>query len=404
MKMSLKYISISHETASIIQRENFHVSDEEKGILIHSICNTFDDIIGLLILSTCNRTEIYFESSLTSAAVIRDFFIKIKKDNIHANKALFNFSNNTKNTVRHLLTVSSGLKSLVLGDAEIIHQIKKAYQFSMTFKVQGSLLERALQSAFKNHKRISNETNFRDGTTSVAYKALNFIKNSYHNELSVKSKKILLIGAGDIVHQILKYNTKFKFSNLYLSNRTEKKAKVLSHRYQCQLYPWKKVISNDIKDFDIIISAVNNCHHLIKKTCTNKEMLLLDLAIPGNIDEALSKKKNITYLDLDTISIELENTRKNRLTSINKVKEITSQELLNFVKWHNKLSLRQLLSKHKSTVLEKVKRHFMSTSERISNDKIVAISNQIMKKFLAPNNLDKTLTNLDKIISKEITF
>jgi glutamyl-tRNA reductase len=180
MDTSLQYISISHKTASVIQREDYHISEEEKPRLVHLMHDTFIDLKGLFILSTCNRTEIYFESSIISASTIRDFFIIYKVNSVSkASKKLFHFSNNTEDTIRHLLQVSSGLESLVLGDAEIIHQIKKAYQFSMAHQLQGSLLERALQTVFKSHKRTSNETNFRDGTTSVAYKSLKVLRDTY---------------------------------------------------------------------------------------------------------------------------------------------------------------------------------------------------------------------------------
>ena len=104
----------------------------------------------------------------------------------------------------------------MLGDAEIIHQIKKAYHFSIAHKLQGSLLERALQTVFKTHKRISNETAFRDGTTSVAYKSLKVIRDCY-SKTDAKSKKILFIGAGDIVKQLYKYNNKFNYNNILFS-------------------------------------------------------------------------------------------------------------------------------------------------------------------------------------------
>ena len=182
MNKLLRCISISHKTAAAAQREHYHISQEEKSSLTEVIGNTFKDITGLLLLVTCNRTEIYFESVTTSATIIRDFFIS-QKTTICTNKSkqLFKYSDITEDTAKHLLEVSSGLASLVFGDAEIIHQIKKAHQFSITHKMQGSLLERVMQTVFKSHKRISNETSFRDGTTSTAYKSLKALRKFYAN-------------------------------------------------------------------------------------------------------------------------------------------------------------------------------------------------------------------------------
>ena len=230
MDQSLRFISISHKTASAKQREVFYIPTEKKRDYTQLICNTFPDIVGLLLLTTCNRTEIYFETATHSASCIRDFLIALKASKRSTeDKNLFQMSDITETTVKHLLEVSSGLESSVLGDSEILHQIKKSYQFSMTYKLQGSLLERALQSVFKSHKRIQNETNFRDGTTSVAYKALKVIQNNFKKK-PLSTKKILCIGAGDIVKQLFKYNSKFNFSDIYISNRSEEKAIILAQK------------------------------------------------------------------------------------------------------------------------------------------------------------------------------
>ena len=140
MNQSLRYISISHKTALVKQREVFHIPLEKKSDYTQRLCDTFPDIDGLLLLTTCNRTEIYFETRTHSATSIRDFLIDLKLPKSSSiDKNLFEFSDTTESTVKHLLEVSSGLESSVLGDSEIIHQIKKSYQFSMTHKLQGSL-------------------------------------------------------------------------------------------------------------------------------------------------------------------------------------------------------------------------------------------------------------------------
>lgn len=229
MNKTLRYISVSHKTASTIQREKYHISELEKEELTRLICQTFSDVSALFILATCNRTEIYFESTITSTSSMIDLLISFKSvKTSKTENELFLSSDVTKQSIQHLLEVSSGLKSLVFGDAEIISQIKKAHQFSMLHKLQGSLLERALQAVFKTHKRISNETDFRDGTTSVAYKSLKVVRESF-DKASVKSKKILFVGAGDIVKQLFKYNAKFNYNNIYISNRSIEKALSLIH-------------------------------------------------------------------------------------------------------------------------------------------------------------------------------
>lgn len=402
MEKSLRYISISHKTASTVQREKYHISEEEKEQLNQFICKSFADVSGLFILATCNRTELYFESITTSAGSMLDYLMQFKSvKNTDTEKALFLLNNDSEGAIKHLLEVSSGLESLVFGDAEIISQIKKAHQFSMAHQLQGSLLERALQAVFKTHKRISNETDFRDGTTSVAYKSLKVIRQSFDKE-TVKSKKILFVGAGDIVKQLFKYNSKFHFNNIYISNRSEDKAMMLSQINDCKTYPWKHVINNTFDDFDVIVSAASNCPNLIKETLnSNKKILLIDLAVPCNIAKTLADKNNVIFHDLDSISVELEETKEHRIAAKDKVNFIISEEIESYNEWLQAAPLRAMLAEFKITVSNKVLGHLDANKE---SDRIKIVTNQVMKKIMVKNQISISSEDIDSLISNEIAL
>ena len=402
MTKSFRYISISHNTASTEQREKYHISEEEKESLSNLICKTFTDISSLLLLATCNRTEIYFESTETSASSMLDFLIDYKSiENTKEEKAFFCFTDNTDTTIIHLLEVSSGLESLVFGDAEIISQIKKAHLFSMAHRLQGSLLERALQAVFKTHKRICNETDFRDGTTSVAYKSLKVIRQNFDNAI-VKSKKILFIGAGDIVKQLFKYNSKFNFNNIYISNRSIEKAIIMAQTNTCQTYPWEQVLSNNFDGFDVIISAVSNCPNLIKNVPVSEEkLLLIDLAVPCNISKNLMKLAHVKFHDLDSISVELEETKEHRLAATNKVNSIIDEEIVFYKEWLEEAPLRALLAQFKIKVKAIVKTQLNGAGD---NSKIKLVTNQVMKKLIAQNQISLSACNIDTLISDEISL
>ena len=400
MSKTLRYISVSHKTASTIQREKYHISEQEKETLTQLICTTFPDISALFILATCNRTEIYFESATTSTTrmiEILNSFKSIQEDNVE--NEFFLSSDVTKQSIQHLLEVSSGLKSLVFGDAEIISQIKKAHQFSMLHKLQGSLLERALQAVFKTHKRISNETDFRDGTTSVAYKSLKVVRESFE-KVSVKSKKILFIGAGDIVKQLFKYNAKFNYNNLFVSNRSIEKAILLAQDNDCKTFPFSNVINNRFEDFDVIISAASNCPNLIK-TLPNSQnkMLLIDLAVPCNIDKTLRNQENVIFHDLDSISVELEETKEHRIAATDAVNLILSEEVQAYCEWLQNAPLRAILAELKIKVRKRVKTRF---ENNIEDSNLKKITNQVMKKLMVKKELTISDDKIDFVISDEI--
>ncbi len=402
MSKTLCFISISHKTASVSKREEYHISDGEKNSLTELIQNTYPDIVGLFLLTTCNRTEIYIESSDTTAIELRDFLVKYKERNLTIDKNLFDLSNSTEDTVRHLLEVSSGLASSVLGDAEIIHQIRKAHQLSITNHLQGSLLERAMQTVFKSHKRISNETEFRDGTTSVAYKSLKMVSDTFGKDHR-QAKKILFIGAGDIVNQLFKYNSKFDYNDIYISNRTEKKATILAKRHNCKVYRWDKVLENDFTGFDVIISAASNCHRLINNIVNeNRKLLLIDLALPSNINKELIHRNNVTLYDLDTISVGLENTRERRNASIGKVDKIITEELLAFSQWYQEAPLRVFLAKHKIIVNNKVKAYYKGNGIKEDSQEIRQSTNRVMRKLIKHSGAQLRGDEIDAIVAEQV--
>ncbi len=405
MDKSLRYISISHKTASVTQREVYHIPEEEKENLVSMIRATFSDVAGLLLLVTCNRTEIYFESVDTTSGSLRDFLISETVGKGNTSRRLFSCGDTTKETVKHLLNVSSGLDSSVLGDVEIIHQIKKAYQFSIGCNLQGSLLERAMQTVFKSHKRISNETLFRDGTTSVAYKALKMITHTY-DKSSAKEKKILFIGAGDIVKQLFKYNSKFSFTNIYVGNRTEEKAMALAKKYQAKVYSWKKVLANDFKDFDVIIGAASNCTDLVKRIPASgiDPVLLIDLAVPCNINKDTSRNKNALLYDLDTISMDLEDTKEKRTAAIGKVKEIIKEELLVYTQWLQSAPLRAFLAEYKILVNQKVTDYLETDSKKHDLQTVKTVTDRVIRRVKRRANPAMSLEEMNTVIAEQVSF
>jgi glutamyl-tRNA reductase len=401
MKKSLRYISISQITATVTQRSHYQFSNEQISGFVNVIRKEFNDISGLILLATCNRTELYFESVNTSATLIRDFLLTFKgHQSSSLSKKLFYLSDDTETTVNHLLQVSAGLESSVLGDAEIIHQIKKAHQFAIAHHLQGSLLERALQAVFKSHKRISNETHFRDGTTSLAYKSLKIIKDSYERE-RLKNVNILFVGAGDIVKQLFKYNSKFNFKNIFITNRTAQRAIDLSVEHQCKVYDWDKVLENKLDDFDVIISAVSNYQHLIKNIPdTKQKVVLIDLSVEGNIDKTMAHQEHIKFYDLDTISENLKEAKEQRFSAIDEVNKIIADELSEYCTWLHEAPLRDLLHKYKIAITKEVNLYFEADKEA---EKIKDVTNQVMRKLMSKPEVLVSSSKPDTLIAEQIS-
>lgn len=332
-------------------RQRYALPEPAQEPLARQIQRDFPDIKGLLILTTCNRFECWFESATTRAAALRDY-LTTALEGPRANQSCrerFEVSDQTQASVNHLFRVAAGLESAVLGDAEIVHQIKRAFLKSVAWKLQGSLLERSLQSIFRLHKRISNETAFRDGTTSTAYKALKTISDAFGQQ--AHSKKILLVGAGDIIGQVLKYNDKFGFDRLYLTNRTEAKAEALARTHGVEPWPWARLKAGELESFDAIISAVSHVPGLIRSGWAHdRKVVLIDLAVPGNIAPRETPGPLVSHFDLDAIAAQLQQTRENRMEATGRVSEILEEEQTLFLKWYRKQPLRSQLAAWKPRV------------------------------------------------------
>ncbi|MEZ2416074.1 hypothetical protein ACA086_14010 [Muriicola sp. E247] len=405
MTNQLRYISISHISAKVVDRERFFIAEEEKKSLHLKISRKFPDIVGLLFLVTCNRTEIYFESGRTTAADLLDFLLREKMGDVKKEDlSLFVKSDDSEITAHHLLAVSTGLLSKVWGDAEIIHQLRKAYKTTLEMKLQGSLLERAMQMVFRNHKRIRNETRFRDGTTSVAYKSLKMMVETYGAE-EMKNKKILLIGAGDIVKQWFKYNSKFNFKEVAISNRTLKNAQLLARKHSADVFSWNKVLANNFSDFDIIVGAAGNSHHLVKHLNKyEKPRLLIDLGLPSNMDPDLSEIPEVTLYNLDAISTALEKTKTQRKKAVKKVSQINKEELLLFQKWLREAPLRKLLAQQKIFIVKNTAGYLKKSMKIVDPEKINMVTNRVIRKLYHNPSSITSQKDIHQLIVRQAFF
>jgi len=394
----LRFVSISHRTAPVACRERFYVADADKEALSVLLHEQYPDLNSFLLLVTCNRTEIYFESGETSAKQVLDTFLKFKLGkNKPEEQCLFTTGDKTEGTVRHLLRVAAGLESTVLGDAEILHQVKKAYHFALERGLQGSLLERAVQTVFRSHKRVSNETAFRDGTTSTAYKALKLIGNLFRTQ--AHDKKILVVGAGDIIKQLLKYNAKFGYTNVWLTNRTESRAIQLAQQYKHNCFAWNSLLQKQISEFDVIISAVSNQSALISGGLdSERKLLLIDLAVPGNIDPLLAQQPNVVFSDLDNITTHLEENRASRIEATAKVEQIIKEEWELFTDWYRKQPLREVLAQTKKQTLEILRKHY--ASKHCEPVQLTKTADQIVRKLLKDPDLLNNSNAIEALIER----
>ena len=354
MNYKLMYVGITHETAQVHERTYFAFNEEQKQTFSHLLTQRFA-IKAFTIVTTCNRTEIYFESDRTTPYDVRALLIEYVEalHHVRLSTRAFLIFDRTIDTVNHLLHVANGLRSAVIGDKQIIQQVKASYLTALAQKNQGSLLERAFQAVFRSHKRVSKESLYRQGSTSTAYSSLKMIE-AYFGKENTQHLKVLVVGAGEIAEDVLKYLPNFSFAQTFISNRTAQKATQLAQQYQIETYDWQAVEANSFTDFDVIITAVSHRKHLITQSPQDhRTRLWIDLAMPSNIATTIVDYHNQVY-NIDEVANQVHSTSEAQLQAIPIVEQILQEELGEFIDWLKKDKIRAFLKSYKNHIKQTV--------------------------------------------------
>ena len=319
-------IGISYRNADLHTRGKFNLSKSQK-IKILRKAKSFD-INEILINNTCNRTEIY--SFAKSSQVIVNLLCENSDGDHETFKQLGYVFENTE-AINHIFKVGTGLDSQILGDFEIIGQLKNSFNLSKDNELIGSFMERLTNSVIQASKRIKTETKISSGATSVAYAAVQFIINEVDN---VSNKNVLLIGTGKIgrntCENLVKHTENKKITVI---NRSKKKAEMLGHKFDVLVKDFGEIYS-EIEKADIIVLATGAEEPLIKNNLlkNKRNLLIVDLTIPSNIqiDKTL---KNVRIVNLDDLSKVTHNTLSERRKHIPKANEIIEEIKREFLQW-----------------------------------------------------------------------
>ena len=388
-------IGLNHITASVEMREIFSLSEDDVSmILTRSDTHGISEIVCV---STCNRVEIYFASSNIYDSV--DTVISILEDISSLPKKKFEsiiYKKYAKDAVQHLLTVTSSLDSMVIGENEILGQIKDSYRQSVNEKRVGAVLNRLFHQAFNTAKRVRTETEISKNPLSVAYIATELAKNIFED---ISKRKALLIGAGEMGELILKYLTKYNISDITIANRSfhnaEKIAKEINR--ETNIIPLEDIEAT-VPNADIIISSVSPPNYIIsyemaksslRKKRGNSPTFLIDIAVPRSIDPKIAKLDKMFLYNIDDLKSIADENLKSRLKEVELAKRLIELDTEDYYKWYNGLSVVPAIIKIQDRFNE-IRTHELNKYRRrklkhISDDdfKIIEdLTNQIMTKTL----------------------
>jgi len=385
--MNLLAVSINHHTAPVELREALHLSKEETIDCIKGLKNSLFD--EGLVLSTCNRTEIYGipKDIKTSYTDLENFLIGIKPGfNITSSHFQKYFS---CSAVNHLFKVASGIDSMLVGDNQILGQAKEAFQFSEDHNFAGFLMRRVFDAASKVGKRAKTETEISDGAITVSYAAVQLIEKIF---ASLNKKSALVIGLGETGEIAAKHLADKGIGKLTITNRTIAKAERLTETLHAGIIPFTQ-FKESLHEFDIIISATSSPDLLINKNDIKSVMkkrnyaatVLMDIAVPRDIDPATREIDNVFYNDIDSLNIIVEQNMRKRREEIPKVQKIIMEELVGFFAWYNSLeiapTIKNLRDYFEEIREEEVSKQINRFSEE-DREKLEIITKRIINKIL----------------------
>ena len=364
---------INYRKSDASIRGQFSINSVQYEALIHSAKTS--EVKNLFVLSTCNRTEIY--GFAEDAHMLANLLCGQTEGSLEEFSKLC-YSKNGLDAIEHLFNVAAGLDSQILGDYEIVGQIKSAVKFSRQFQVLDSYLERMISEVLAASKNIRTKTKLSSGTVSVSYAAIQCIRQHYS---SVEGKNILLVGAGKIggntCRNIMNY---LPGARVTILNRSEEKAAVLATEYELESDTMEH-LSQGMTSADIVIVATNAPEPILlpEHFVGSAAGLVIDLSVPCNVDPAVGACPNVLLVNIDDLSRINDETLLRRAADIPAVKEIIKEHMSYFIEWHQ-------MRKH-VPVLKLVKDHLL----QIQSDSKM---NDLYLKPLANENIQKVINGM----------
>jgi glutamyl-tRNA reductase len=341
--MELIVIGLNHKTASIDLRERMAFVEDQMETALHQV-KSLPSLKENMILSTCNRVEIYAAVRETEKAVLD---LKHFLSQYHGlplkefEKNLYSFLG--EEAVKHIFRVASSLDSMVVGEPQILGQIKSAYEMAVESKTSGIILHRLLHRAFHVAKRVRTETKIGDSAVSVSSVAIELAQKIFE---TLEKKTVLLIGAGEMCELAARHLVSGGVEKVWVTNRTYDRAVSLAQEFNGEAIPFDEM-NQGLKKVDIVISATDSPQYLIRhdqmakviKERKQKPVFFIDIADPRDIEPSVGEIENVYLYNIDDLKKVADENIKDRGKEAQKAETIVQDEVIKFVNWYHSLEV-----------------------------------------------------------------
>jgi len=351
--MEIVLVGLNHRTAPVEVRERVSFTTEQARRAAEEL-RARGILEETLVLSTCNRSEVYGvppEASHESAVGLSSFlseFHSVRPDLLSGSL----YHHYDREAVRHLFRVSAGLDSMLLGEAEILGQVREAYRFAHEHGATGPVLNRLFQGALEVGKRVRTETELGTRPMSVASAGVKLAERIFGK---LNERSALVLGAGTISEQVVEQLRSRGIAHLFVMNRSRERAEKLAQQFGGKIVGWGEW-ETALKGPDVVVASLSAEEPVLRREMLvramaargNRALLLMDLGLPRNIEAAAAELYNVYVYNVDDLADIVQQNRQARESEIPRAEAIVEEHLAKFLSWQASVELVGLVEELRS--------------------------------------------------------
>ncbi len=334
--MAIVVVGLNHTTAPIVVRERLAFS----ATTLDTALTTFraPALTELVILSTCNRVELYMQTQDVQASIDSCVAYLTCCHALAAETFVPHlYQHHDMDAVRHLFRVAASLDSLVLGEPQILGQVKAAYGAAQTAGRTGPIFSQLFERAFSVAKAVRNETGISDHAVSVSYAAVELAKKIFE---SLQQRTVMILGAGDTAELAARHLINQGVTSVFIANRTQERAERLAQALQAKAIPWE-TFPEHLAYTDIVLSSTSAPQAVVDvpmvqevmRARRGRPMFFIDIAVPRDVDPAVNALEDVFLYDIDDLHNVVQENRQERQREALAAEEVVWREVRHFQQW-----------------------------------------------------------------------
>lgn len=345
--MQLVVLGLNHKTAPVAVRERFSLSEEKIRVGLRHL-DEYDEIAEAVVLSTCNRSEMYavVDDATVALAVMKQFIYDLAGNQEEIDEYLFYYADEA--CIAHLFRVAASLDSLIVGEGQILSQVKKAYALAREADTTSTVLNTLFHRAIATGKRVRTETRIAYNAVSVSYAAVELAKK-IRGDLTATN--VLLLGAGQMAELTARHLVDKGVNKVYVANRRYERAVDLAAKFHGEAVPFENALKTAL-DIDIIVTSTGAPHYVVKAWETSQLMnkrkgrplMFIDIAVPRDVEPEVADIKGVCLYNIDDLEAVVDLNVKNRQKEAAQATLIVEEETAALVMKFRYLSFRPVMA------------------------------------------------------------